>query len=255
MRANPGRSPRSEYMFERANSSTVTRQAKATMSRVCWNAIARRAAWPWTRFFSSSAVKIARKTPARSSASSVTTRATRRSVDQRSRNESSGGRLARTSRPGSVTGSATLERGRRRRVAAGLGDARGSWGGKLLTSRSYPTPHCARCCGVAAADGRSCTRSLRRALRQRRRACAAGPRAAGPPATSRAARARAPMSGRRCFGSSTGSSLYTISEFDPTAAITSSREREQRELVGVADVDRLVVVRSPRARSGPGSGR
>ena len=44
-----------------------------------------------------SAVKIAANTPAKSSASSVTIRMTLRRVSARSRNESSGGRLRRTS--------------------------------------------------------------------------------------------------------------------------------------------------------------
>ena len=51
-----------------------------------------------------------------------------------------------------------------------------------------------------------------------------------------------------------GSASKTISELEPVSSIDRLGELEQRELVGVADVDRLVVARLRRARSGRGSG-
>ena len=69
-----------------------------------------------------SAVKIAAKTPAKSSASSETTRAKRRSVSIRSRNESAGGRLRRMSVGGSTTrGGAGVRTGSCLRRVSGMG--------------------------------------------------------------------------------------------------------------------------------------
>ena len=48
IRVKPGRSPRSAYMLERANSSIVTRNAKATIVRVWWKACEARPLSPLT---------------------------------------------------------------------------------------------------------------------------------------------------------------------------------------------------------------
>ena len=69
-----------------------------------------------------SAVKIAAKTPAKSSASSETTREKRRSVSIRSRNESAGGRLRLMSVGGSTTrGGAGVRTGCSLTLVSGMG--------------------------------------------------------------------------------------------------------------------------------------
>src|SRR3954452_8157422 len=97
MRVRPGRSARSAYSPDRANSSTMPGPAKAGISlEPCqpschWKS-------PRSAAFRPIAVTIARMIAPTSRASSETKRAMRRSVSMRSRNDSAGGRLERMSR-------------------------------------------------------------------------------------------------------------------------------------------------------------
>src|SRR6185437_7578960 len=99
MRVMPGRRARSEYSPAFANSRTVSRKQNGRNCSVPCTAWAV-STLPLTASLSSSAVKIASETPAKSSASRLATRAARRSVEKRSRKDSAVGRLARTSRSG-----------------------------------------------------------------------------------------------------------------------------------------------------------
>ncbi len=63
------------------------------------------------------------------------------------------------------------------------------------------------------------------------------------PAPSRAASRARVMSGRRRVGSPTGSGSNTISDVEPVTSRTTSDELEHRDLVRVADVDRIDDVR------------
>ena len=129
---------------------------------------------------SPSAVTMARKIAAKSSASSDTARATRRSVSMRSRNESAGGRLRRTSRSG--------QRRRRRRRRRGPRSVLGRSARRHLPAPNGQGMDVARLVTIERP-----TAERRRACRLRPgRSCAADRRAATPwaPSPSSVARAR-----------------------------------------------------------------
>src|SRR4051794_3439644 len=98
MPAKPGRTGRSPYMRERANSSTVTRQARGAQC-FAWLKVSERSDLPFTAAFSSRAVQMARKMPATSSVASTVKRSSRRRVSIRMTNpRTKAGLGARTSR-------------------------------------------------------------------------------------------------------------------------------------------------------------
>ena len=177
-----------------------------------------------------SAVNERRTEQAKSSTSSETTRATRAQGLHRSRNDSSGGRLRRTSRAGRRLGSRAV----RGRGVDGSADL------------SCGVCHC--CSGSLNAVTVPMSAAFRGSLAAQRagsararvhRPCAAGPRAARPrlPAEQLA---RERDVGPADLGSSVGQRLVDDLRARAGHSMTACGELEQRELVRVADVDRLV---------------
>src|SRR5580692_11749661 len=172
MRDNPGRTARSAYSPERANSSAVSRYANGRIRSVSCSAGVT-FTLPSTAALSTSAVKIASATAAKSSASSDSTRASRRAVARRSRNDSAGGRLRRMSRSEESNRSVVSDSTARaaidlaRNAAAPVwrtgrspigGDSRSLIGADVLVERGpislLTTPQTRRCSGQSA--GRAC---------------------------------------------------------------------------------------------------
>src|SRR3954467_4311369 len=175
---------------------------------------------------------MARMTPATSSASSETTRATRRSVSIRSRNESAGGFLDRRSRPwpgapGSARAYAgSADDGDRSSVVVG-GMPRAENEGASQKYRTFP----ARSVSDAGADERFCAGLLDGPLQ------ALAQLDLGPPVEQLARETDVGLTDLRVIRRQ-----RLVDDLRARLGDLDDRlgELEQRELVGVADVDRLM---------------
>src|SRR4051794_2615465 len=241
MRVRPGRCARAAYRPDRANRSAHTRNANDTRSCVCCSApsTAVRSSVPSPHALMQSAVKMARKRPRKSRPSSDATRASRRRVSIRSTKASAGGRLRRMScgsEPGGVGGSSG---------PPGSGPPPGGWG---RVGASAPPRALCMCVPL--------TLTRRRCIGAPRPFSAAGAgerRDAG--LVDRALEAVAQLDGRRppeqvASPRDVGPALLGVVGRQRLVDDLRARaghvdhglgEFEQRELVGVPDVHRIVL--------------